>query len=185
MKKLYQFLNKISDVICIALSILLVIIVSLNAGSVFLQVINRYIIVKISDLSFPWTEEMARYSMIWVCYLAIPLCYREGAMAQLDMIFDRLNHSGKMVLYIMTRLICFAVIYCGVHYGFQILQLKMYYRSSMLRAPGYMLYSAPIVGCVLLAFEIITELVGVFSGELQPFYAGEKRKIHFLDKGDS
>lgn len=93
MENLYNRLNKISNIICKILSILIVGIVIVNAGSVFLQVVNRYIIVKISDFSFPWTEELARYSMIWLCYLALPIVYREGSMAQLDLVFDRLGKN--------------------------------------------------------------------------------------------
>ncbi len=184
MKKLYYVMNKISNAICRVLCILIVGIVIINAGTVFLQVLNRYIIVKISDFSFPWTEELARYSMIWLCYLALPIVYREGSMAQLDLIFDRVGKKGKMALYIITRILCLVFIVIAVYYGFYIVQTRMMYKSSILRAPGYALYSAPIVGCVIMAYEIITEMIGVFSGVLEPFYAGEKRQYPESEKGD-
>lgn len=184
MKNLYYGLNKISNAICKILQILLVAVVIMNAGSVLLQVVNRYIIVKISDLSFPWTEELSRYSMIWMCYLALPIVYREGSMAQLDLIFDRLGKKGRMVLYVLTRLLCMIFIVIAVYYGIHVIQTRMMFKSSVLRAPGYTLYSAPIFGCVLMAYEIITEMVGVFSGELEPFYAGEKRQYPPKEKGE-
>lgn len=183
MKKLYYGLNKISNAICKILTILIVGIVIINAGSVFLQVLNRYIIVKISDFSFPWTEELARYSMIWLCYLALPIVYREGSMAQLDLIFDRLGKRGKMALYILTRILCLAFIVVAVYYGIYIVQTRMMFKSSILRAPGYTLYSAPIFGCVIMAYEIITEMIGVFSGVLEPFYAGNKRQYPEPEEG--
>ena len=67
MKKLYFTLNKVSNVICKILSGLIVAVVIINAGSVLLQILNRYVIVKVSDLSFPWKEELSRYSMNWLC----------------------------------------------------------------------------------------------------------------------
>ena len=155
-----------------------------NAGSVLLQVVNRYIIVKISDISFHWTEELSRYSMIWMCYLALPIVYREGSMAQLDLIFDRLGKKGRMALYILTRILCLGFIVLAVYYGIHVIQTRMMYKSSVLRAPGYTLYSAPIFGCVLMAYEIITEMIGVFSGELEPFYAGHKRQYPETQKGE-
>ena len=94
MEKLYYRMNNISNVICKILCILVVGVVIVNAGSVLLQILNRHLIVRISDLSFPWTDELARYSMIWMCYLIIPVVYREGSMAQLDLIFDRLGKKG-------------------------------------------------------------------------------------------
>lgn len=184
MKKLYYGLNKISNIICKILSILIVGVVIINAGSVFLQVLNRYIIVKISDFSFPWTDEVSRFSMIWLCYIALPIVYREGSMAQLDLIFDRLGKKGKMALYILTRILCLAFIGVAVYFGIHIVQTRMTYKSSILRAPGYTLYSAPIFGCVLMAYEIITEAIGVFAGVLEPFYAGEKRQYPESEKGE-
>ena len=38
-----------------------------------------------------------------------------------------------------------------------------------MRVPGIFLYSAPFVGCVLMTYETVTELLGVISGELLPF----------------
>lgn len=162
----------------------MVLVVIANAGSVLLQVVNRYIIVKISDISFHWTEELSRYSMIWMCYLALPIVYREGSMAQLDLIFDRLGKKGRMALYILTRILCLGFIVLAVYYGIHVVQTRMMYKSSVLRAPGYTLYSAPIFGCVLMAYEIITEMIGVFSGELEPFYAGHKRQYPETQKGE-
>ena len=182
MKKLYNGLNAVSNVICRILCVFIVLVVVVNAGSVLLQVLNRYIIVKVSDLSFPWTEEMSRYSMIWLCYLTLPIVYREGAMAQLDLIFDRLGKKGKMALYILTRVLCMIFIVLAVYFGIHVVKTRIMYKSSIMRIPGYMLYSAPIFGCVLMAYEIITEMIGVFAGVLQPFYAGEKRQFHLFKK---
>lgn len=184
MEKLYYTLNKISNAICRVLCALIVAVVVINAGTVLLQVANRYIIVKISDISFSWTEELSRYSMIWLCYLTLPIVFREGSMAQLDLIFDRLGKKGRMVLYILTRILCIVFIGIAVYYGIHIVQTRIMFKSSMLRAPGYMLYSAPIFGCVLMAYEIITEMIGVFGGVLEPFYAGEKRQYPIPEKGD-
>lgn len=177
MEKLYNTLNKISNVICKILCAFIIAVVIMNAGSVFLQVVNRYIIVKISDFSFPWTEELSRYSMIWLCYLALPIVYREGSMAQLDLIFDRLGKKGRMALYILTRALCIIFLVIAIYYGFYIVQTKMMFKSSILRLPGWAMYSAPIFGCTLVLYEIITEMIGVFGGVLEPFYAGEKRKF--------
>ena len=176
MKNLYDRMNQVSNVICKILCALIVAVVIVNAGTVLLQILNRHVIVKISDFSFPWTEELSRYSMIWLCYLTIPVVYREGSMAQLDLLFDRLGKKGRMVLYILTRLLCIIFIVIAIYYGVHIVETRMMYKSSILRIPGPALYSAPIFGCVFMAYEIITEVIGVFAGVLKPFYAGEQRQ---------
>ena len=147
-------MNNISNVICKILCILVVGVVIVNAGSVLLQILNRHLIVRISDFSFPWTDELARYSMIWMCYLIIPVVYREGSMAQLDLIFDRLGKKGKMTLYILTRVLCMVFIIIAVYYGIHIVETRMMFKSSVMRIPGWGLYSAPIFGCIFMVIPI-------------------------------
>ena len=128
---------------------------------------------------------MARYSMIWLCYTLLPIVYREGAMAQLDLIYERAGKKGRLGLYIITRILCLIFIALAVYHGVHIVETRMRFKSSILRAPGYMLYSAPIFGCTLMGYEILTEMIGVFAGVLDPFSAGERRLFTLFksDKG--
>ena len=60
LKKTYFVLDKVSNIICRILEAIIVLLVVVNAADVFLQVFNRYVLVKISDISVSWTEELAR-----------------------------------------------------------------------------------------------------------------------------
>ena len=99
LRKIYFGMHKCSNLICRILEFIIILLVVVNAGDVFLQVFNRYVLVKISNISFSWTDEMARYSMIWICYCAVGICFREGSMAQVDIIYNRLNKRGRLALY--------------------------------------------------------------------------------------
>lgn len=175
LKKVYQISHKISDVFSKILCALIVLLVITNVSAVLLQVINRYLIVKVFDFSFSWTDELARFSMIWITYLTLPLCFREGSMAQLDLLFDRFGEKGRKVLYLLTRVLITIFILIAVKYGWQVMKSRLIYRSAMLHAPGIILYSAPIIGSILTGYEVFVELIGVWSEELTPFEAGEKR----------
>ncbi len=177
LRKLYFGLNAVSNVICTVFEVIAVLLVVVNAADVFLQVFNRYVLVKISNVSISWTEELARYSMIWICYCVLGICFREGSMAQVDIIYGKLGRKGRLVLYVATRLLMVMVLFVAIKYGLYVCKIRKIYRSSMLRAPGTLLYSAPIVGSILVGFEMLTEMVGVFSGELEPFEAGKKRRF--------
>ena len=96
LRKIYFGMHKCSNLICRILEFIIILLVVVNAGDVFLQVFNRYVLVKISNISFSWTDEMARYSMIWICYCAVGICFREGSMAQVDIIYNRL-HKSKLI----------------------------------------------------------------------------------------
>lgn len=175
LKKVYLAMNKVSNVICKIMEVIIVLLVIVNAADVFLQVFNRYVLVKISNTSISWTDELARYSMIWICYCAIGICFREGSMAQVDIIYGRLDRKGRLVLYVITRLLMVMVLFVAIKYGLYICKIKAIYKTAMLHAPGQLLYSAPVAGSILVGFEMLTEAVGVFAGELVPFEAGAKR----------
>lgn len=185
LRKVYYTMNKASDIICRILEVVIILLVVINALDVFLQVFNRYVLVKISNISISWTDELARYSMIWICYCTLGICFREGSMAQVDIIYSRLNRRGRVVLYIITRLLMLMVLIVAIKYGLYVCKIKAIYKSAMLRAPGLALYSAPIVGSILVGFEMLTEAIGVFSGELEPFEAGKKRFFPRHEEPDS
>ena len=67
LSSIYAGMNRISNIICKILEVIIVLVVVINAADVFLQVFNRAVLVKISDISLSWTDELARYSMIWIC----------------------------------------------------------------------------------------------------------------------
>lgn len=177
LQKIYHILHKISNILCKALSVLIILFVIINLSSVLLQILNRHVVVRISDYSISWTEELARISMIWFAYLTLPLCYREGSMAQLDMLYDRFGKRGRLVLYLMSRVLVILFLVIVAKFGTSLVLSRMTFKSSMLRLPGYMMYSAPVVSCIAMGYEVITELFGVFSGAVVPYSAGEQRSF--------
>lgn len=172
---IYFGMNRISNIICKIMEFFIVLMVLLNAADVFLQVFNRAILVKISDTSLSWTDELARYSMIWICYCTLGICFREGSMAQVDLIYGRLGRKGRIAFYLITRALMLMVIAVSIKYGIYVCEIRAVYKSAMLSIPGPFLYSAPIVGSILVLFEMLTELVGVLAGKLVPFEAGMQR----------
>ncbi|MCL2001363.1 MAG: TRAP transporter small permease subunit [Planctomycetes bacterium] len=175
LKILYAKLNFGSNIIAKILSALLVLLVFSCASTVLLQVINRYIIVKISDISLSFTDELSRWLMVIITYLVVGICVREGSMAQVDLIYSRLGPKGRLFLYLITRMLMAAVLFIGIYYGLRVMRAKAFMLSSMLEIPGWLLYSPPFVGSVLMSYEWLTELIGVLAGELEPFAAGAKR----------
>lgn len=175
MRRLYFALNKGSDVMVRILEAIIILLVCGCAASVFLQVVNRYIIVKISNISLSFTDELSRWLMVNIAYLAIAVCLREGSMAQVDLVFSRLGGKGRLFLYLLTRALMAAVLAIGIRYGLRVMHLKSFISSSMLDIPGRLLYSPPVIGSFLMAYEWLTELIGVLAGELEPFSAGLKR----------
>lgn len=177
LRKAYRTMHKISNIFSKILVAIIVAIILINLLSVLMQIANRHIIVRFMGYSISWTEELARFSMIWFAYLTLPLCLREGSMAQLDMLYDRVGERSRLVLYLMSRLLMIIFLVIVVYFGVGLVESRWNYMSSMLHLPGYLMYSAPVISCILMGYEVLTELLGVAIKELVPFSAGEKRNF--------
>lgn len=169
LKKTYRVLHMGSNYICKAISAISFSFVVLCVLTVLLQVINRYVIVKVSDYSATFTDELARFLLIWISYIAVAMCFREGSMAQVDLLYSRFGKKGRLVIYIFTRIIIGIVLFVIIKYGFWYAARRAAYHSAMLNIPGNILYSVVPVGGCLLAYEWLTEMVGVLAGEVTAF----------------
>lgn len=169
LKTIYHGTNKLSDGIEKILKIILVALALGCAFDLLLQVLYRFILVYYVDFSLTWTNEIAQDFIVWMTYLAIGICYKENSMAAVNLVYDKLKPRAKFVLYLLTRVIVFIFLYFGIKYSWASILSVSNYRSPSLHLPGWILYGAPFMGCVLIVFEAIVDLLGVLSGELEPF----------------
>ncbi len=174
-RNLYFALDRLSRKISKALEWLAALLIALCTAALLFQVLYRFIIIKFVSFSFPFTEEFARYALIWSAYLCIGICLKEGSHAAVNLIFDRLSGKGRQALYHLTRILMLVFLFVAIRYGVEVARNNIIFKSSTLRIPGVYLYSAPVAGCLLMLYETLTEWVGVACGELQPFDAGSKR----------
>lgn len=166
---LYAALEKTSQRINKVLEYLVSFLVVTCAAALFFQVIYRFIIVKFVSFSFPFTEEYARYALIWLTYLCIGICYKEGSMASVNLLFDKLQGKSKLALYILTRLVILLFLVAAMAYGIRFVKNNLIFRSATLGIPGLFLQSAPFVGAALMTFEWFVEVTGVLTGSVEPF----------------
>lgn len=174
-----QFLSKIYNVMKIGsdwiekvFKFITAVLMLLCSFTVFLQVINRYILVKQTLFpwkSISWTDELARLLMVTLAYLAMGLCYKHGQLSRADMVFSRLKGIPKKVLYyIEFAMICVFVVSC-IKWGVSFALANKIFRTESLFIPGNILYMIPVIGFVLMLYQVLTEFVGVVSGNIEPF----------------
>jgi hypothetical protein len=75
LKKIYHYLEFVSDIVSKLIEIIIVFLIASSAADLMYQVLYRFIIVKFFTISSPFTEEYARYAMIWLAYLGIVTCF--------------------------------------------------------------------------------------------------------------
>ena len=111
---IYAGMNKISEIIQKILEAIVVLLVISCAADLLLQVVYRFILVNFVSWSCSWTTEYAQDALIWITYLMVGVCYKEGSMASVNVIYDRLGKTGKKVVYYITRIVVVIFLIMGL-----------------------------------------------------------------------
>jgi TRAP-type C4-dicarboxylate transport system permease small subunit len=148
------------------------------------QILYRFIIIRFVNFSFPFTEEFAKYLLVWSVYIIIGVNLREGTMVAVNFIYDRLGKKSKKGLFYFTRLLIFIFLTVSFVFSLKVINQNMNFRSATIQAPGWLLFMAPAVGLILLFVEILIELCGVLGGIVEPFggHIAAQQEIEQQDK---
>lgn len=172
MKRVFYVFKRGSDLAGKAVQALNAVLVFGCFLAVFFQVINRYILVKQTLFhwnSVTWTDELSRFLLVGITYFSLGQIYKYGQMSRADMVYSRLKPTAKKVLYLLEFTMIAVFLGAMIRYGLEFARANSIYRSEMLRIPGNILYLIPVAGAILISYELITELLGVLCGEVQPF----------------
>ena len=93
MKKLDYILSKFEDITCS---------VGLLGATLlmFLNVIMRYLF----RSGLPWSEELVRYTIIWVTFIGIAMCARKGIHVAIDLFLSLINKKMEFILLIIINI---------------------------------------------------------------------------------
>ena len=80
---------------------------------IFLLVVTRYFF----SYSFPWTEELTRYLMVWMAFLSASALIQRDSHLSIDFISSKLSSRSQDIFFIMFRLLEMAFLLLLIHKG--------------------------------------------------------------------
>jgi C4-dicarboxylate transporter, DctQ subunit len=124
---------------------------------VFVQVVLRYIF----NYSLSWSEEIARYLIVWFVFIGSSIAVREKAHATMDALVTYLPVKGKKIFSIIANLIsivfCVFLIWSGSGIVTSVIEFGSVTPSTGL--PMFIPYLAIPVGASLMAIRFLQLLV--------------------------
>lgn len=150
------WLSKLENLICCSLIVVMSCII-------FLQIICRFI-------KFPlvWSEELGRFMFIWLIYFSVCVSTRRETHLCCDILPIIVNDIGKVIIKILSNLLCLAFFIFVAYYGVGVIQ-KLINRpqvSAAMQVNMIWAYIGPYVGAfiasvhyVILIFREIDELI--------------------------
>ena len=150
MKTVDLIFNKVNKL----LEVFLVSIFALLVLDVLFQVFSRYVL----ESSVSWTEEYARFSLIWISIIGAAYLHAKREHLSMDFIYEKLSvvNKKKVALLIEGLVFLFALIVMVVG-GFNLVYTTLHLDqlSGTLRIPlGYIYSALPISGLLIMCFSM-------------------------------
>ena len=146
-------LNKLAGVLIASALFVMVAIV-------FWQVIVRFLIPKLGfTVSAPWTEEVARYLMIWTIFLGLALASRHGLLIAVNALLDAVPISIGRKLKSLSMIITLLFLLALTWYGYKWAVFGADESSPVLSISKYWLYLAMPVGSGLASLNLLALVV--------------------------
>lgn len=127
---------------------------------VLLQVIARYVF----SSPLGWSDELARYFLVWSTFLSVSYCVRHRISIKIDQFQNSLNDQLIPWVKMVRHTIVFAFCIIMIPYAWRYVSQAAFNGSTSpaLKIPMYYLQSAPLVGFVLLAVRVAQAWVREF-----------------------
>lgn len=159
MSRLSQLLNRISEVA-------LILILAVLAVVVFLQVIFRYLL----HLPLFWTEEFARYCLIWASLLGAGVALKRGEHIAVTIFLERLPSSLVKGATFVARVAVAVMLLVVLWGGIELVSITSAQTSPALRIPMAVPYLALPLGAAVMLIHLLASLLNPLEREK----AGEK-----------
>jgi len=121
------------------------------SGAVFLLAMAQILFRYVFKISAPWTEEAARYIMIWMALLAAGLAFKNGEHFNIDFLTSRLSPRLQAALSLSMSLISGLFILCIILWGALFAKMGFFTIAPGLQISMFLPYLAvPVSGVIML-----------------------------------
>jgi TRAP-type transport system small permease protein len=161
LKDLYRIFYKCVDILNKALKWIIIFILAEMTVVVFLQIFFRYVI----KSSLPWSEEFARYSLIWLVMLSAGPGFEYKEHIGLDILVDILKGFKQKIVKLSSYIIVGLFDISIIIWGFKVVDKVKFQISPAMRVPMKWFYLAVPVGGLIILIEIIKSSMDLFFKE--------------------
>ena len=124
---------------------------------IILQVICRYIF----NNSLSWSDELARYFLVWSCFLSVSYCVKKRISIKIDQVRNLFKGRLLYAFHLLTDLIILAFAVIMIPYALTYLDqaASSGATSTALHLPMTFIQSAPLAGFILLLVREVENIV--------------------------
>ncbi|MCF6096463.1 TRAP transporter small permease [Thermovorax subterraneus] len=145
-------MKNITEKLATAIRLIATVLCILMTTVTFVQAMLRYLV----GVSLVWAEELARYSMIWLCFLGAALAVSTDSHTRITFFVDLLPNPLRRYVYIFDDVVCLAFTCVITYYSINITKLTMMNISTGVPIPmGYVYGSLTLCGFLMVLYFLI------------------------------
>ena len=121
------------------------------AGIVAVQVFSRYML----NRSLFWSEELARFLLVWLTFLGASVAYYRKANPGIDVLYARMGPSLQRATALLIHLVSIGLFAVMIYYGWKFAYFVRLQISPALNLPKWLVMSIiPASGSILMVHGI-------------------------------
>ncbi|TWG94810.1 C4-dicarboxylate transporter DctQ subunit [Mesorhizobium sp. J18] len=156
-----QAISRFADGLCLMLGWIVGIFLAAATAAVFLQVVIRFVLPLFNVIvAAPWTEEAARYLMVWVVFLGVAVLCRSYRLISVEMLAIVVPKPAGTAIKLISTAISIGFFALVAQIGFGWTMMSGIELSPVMRLPMNWVYFAVPIGSLLAIFNLL-----VFAGE--------------------
>jgi C4-dicarboxylate transporter DctQ subunit len=171
-----KILEDINDGIDRIIKWIIIVAMVIIPGVMTFQVIIRYVF----NYPLAWAEEAVRYTFIWLVFMSACAALRRGELIATDFVItrlpSRLAHGFIFVSRTCTLVFLGVAAFSG--YDMTTFVLKRGTLSAVMQVPIWIVYSAMPLGCTLMGYQTILNLIHQVRGTAPRPAAGSAYTSH-------
>ena len=130
-------------------------------GVVIVQVFFRYGL----NHSLFWSEELARYLLIWLTFLGGAVAYRRGAHPSINLLRGRLSAPLKRYSGIIVHCLCLLFFTILVWYGLEFAYFVKSQTTPSLGLPKWLVFSIIPLSGIIMVLHCLSFISSDISGQ--------------------
>lgn len=164
MERLTRVLDRVSEALSRAAERLLILFGIAMSVVVILQVFFRFVVY----VPFPWSEELARYLMIWMGMVGSFVALRRGRHIGVNSLVERFPPAARRVTAIGLHLVLIAFLALIAREGLSLALFNAMQKSPAMMIPMFFPYLAIPVGAALMIVELVGGVLRLLAPSAAP-----------------
>ncbi|MDQ7729548.1 TRAP transporter small permease [Halomonas sp. SpR8] len=123
-------------------------------GVITLQIVSRVLFTAVG-----WTEEVARFLLVWITFLAGTLAFQRGRHIAVTFVVDALPGRLRQIARIAALLIVLAFMITLIVIGYRYMQVQSFQKSASLRLSMTYVYAVMPICAAMMAWYALVDIV--------------------------